>query len=145
MGTQGSMSTRGPPLKGNAGPPARSRKGPVGRQDAPPFRREYAVYSDDRPGNTTVDFFVRSHSNFMSSDNVIRSVSLSAKQSQLAGKMSVFSIYSSHADYCCNSEDHTLQIIRTMLQPIVKEASQNRVTILTVAISPIKYRSCVEP
>ena len=121
-------STRGLPPQGNA------------------FRRQDAAYSDGQPGNTAMDFFVRSHSNFMSSDNVIRSVSLSANQSQLAGRMSVFSIYSSHADYCRNSEDHTLQNIRAMLQPMVQEASQNRVTALyPLAISPTQYRGCAEP
>jgi len=60
--------------------------------------------------------------------------------------MSVFSMYRSHADYCHHSETHNLQNVRTMLLPIVKQASHDRIKdIYPVTMSPMRYKSCAMP
>jgi len=98
-------------------------------------------------GNATMKFFVRSHPDIVSSDDVLRSILLSANTTSVfPARMSVFSMYRSHYDYCRHSETHNLQNIRTMLLPIVKQASHDRIKDLDpVSMSPMRYKSCAVP
>ena len=133
-------------------PPAPVYSG-VYQAHSPSLRRRLLISNahlaqdSNTQGNTSMNFFVRSHPNTVSSDDVLRSILLSTNTSSaFPARMSVFSMYRSHTDYCRHSETHNLHNIRTVLWPIVKQASHDRIKdIYPVTMSPMRYKSCAAP